>query len=155
VSASLEDRIRSLEDRLEISELRSLYCHYVDQHRWDDLAELFTEDCEFHGRLDLIHGREALVDYFKKAVKSMEASWHRTLNDTVVLEGDHANGATYFDAPCVVGGTPMLSAGIYQDEFARQDGRWRFKSRAIKFFYFTPFSEGWRDGAMPDQLAAR
>jgi hypothetical protein len=154
MSGALEQRVTAVEDRLAISQLRSLYCYYVDQRRWDDLAALFTEDCEFKGRLDLVKGRDALVEYFTRAVQAMEASWHRTLNETLVLDGDTASGSAYFDAPAVVNGVAMLSAGRYDDEFAKQDGSWRFKRRTISFFYFTPFSEGW-SAPEPDEVASR
>jgi hypothetical protein len=46
VSQGLEARIRRLEDIHEIGQLRARYCHYLDDGRWDELAELFT----LHGR---------------------------------------------------------------------------------------------------------
>lgn len=155
MNATLEERLTALEDRAEIGRLRALYCHYIDQHRWDDVADLFTEDCEYHGRLELIRGRDGLVAYFQRSADAMEAAWHRSLNETLDLDGDRATGAAYFDVPCVVDGTPMLCAGRYEDEFVKREGRWRFRRRGLKFFYLTPLSEGWGAGALPDELAAR
>lgn len=40
MSNGLEARIRRLEDIHEIGQLRARYCHYLDDGRWDELAEL-------------------------------------------------------------------------------------------------------------------
>ncbi|HEX4658404.1 MAG TPA: nuclear transport factor 2 family protein [Streptosporangiaceae bacterium] len=37
----------TVEDRLAIYELLSLYGHLIDQRRWADLAQVFTEDVVF------------------------------------------------------------------------------------------------------------
>lgn len=152
---SLEERVSAIEDRLEIAQLRARYCHCVDQRRWDDLMDLFTDDVEFQGRLDQVHGKDALMAYFERSSQAMEAFWHRSMNETLELDGDRASGAAYFDAPCVVNGTAMLCAGRYEDAFVKRDARWLFSSRTMTFFYFTPLSEGWREGALPEPVAAR
>jgi hypothetical protein len=148
---SIETRLADVEARLAISDLRARYCHLADQHRWEELAELFTEDAEFHA-LAAVRGRDALLEYLRGLPQAMDAFWHRTMNETLVVDGDRAEGAAYFDAPCVVDGTPMLCAGRYDDEFVRAADGWRFSRRRLHFFWFTPLAEGWREGAVPPGL---
>jgi SnoaL-like domain len=149
---SLESRLTELEDRIAIGELRASYCHLADERRWEELADLFAEDAEFRA-LSSVRGRAELLEYLRGLPDVMDAFWHRTMNETLVIEGDSASGRAYFDAPCVVDGRSMLCAGRYRDEFVKEHGRWRFGSRQLDFFYFTPLTEGWREGALPPELA--
>jgi hypothetical protein len=151
---NLEERVRRIEDQLAISALRARYCHLADDGRWEDVASLFDDNAEFVA-LSRSKGRDAILAYLRTLPDAMDEWWHVTHNETLELDGDRANGRAYFDAPCVVGGVPHLCAGRYDDEFVRCDGRWLFARRAMTFFYLTPLSEGWREGAVPDGLPVR
>jgi mannose-6-phosphate isomerase-like protein (cupin superfamily) len=154
MSRELEQRIRAVEDRLAIAQVRARYCHLADERRWEALAELFAEDAEFVA-LSRSHGRAAILAYLSGLEQAMDEWWHMTHNETLELDGDRASGQAYFDAPCVIGGVPHLCAGRYDDEFVRRDDRWLFVRRAMTFFYLTPLQDGWREGAVPEGLPTR
>lgn len=138
----LEARLRRVEDRQEIAELRARYCHVLDGRRWDELAELFTEDGVFDG-LARVEGREAIRRFFSTRVPALgEGFWHFCTNGTVDLDGDRAAGRISMEYLSVKDGVSYVSAGHYDDELARVDGRWRFRVRRIEFYYFAPLSEG-------------
>lgn len=145
----LEARVRRLEDLHEIGQLRARYCQLLDDGRWDDLVQLFTEDGSFVG-LSTATGRVALRDFFAGLQEGpLKAWWHFSSNETIDLDPDAgtATGETWLDQPCVVDGRPHIAAGRYADRMRRgEDGRWRFEERKVSFFFWSPTDEGWSPG---------
>lgn len=139
---TIEDRLRAIEDRLAIGELRARYCHVLDERDWDALAQLFTADGEFQGLAHVV-GRSAIHRFFSQTVDRLaEGFWHFCTNPTVDLDGDLATGRTSMQYLSVKNGVSYVSAGHYDDAFRREDGLWRFVRRKITFYYFAPLSEG-------------
>jgi len=139
---SVEQRLRMIEDQLEIAQLRAQYCHLLDDRRWSEFADLFTADGEFEG-LELVRGREAILEFFSERVpKLAENFWHFCTNGTVELRNDTATGRISMEYLSVTKGVSYVSAGHYDDEMVRSDGRWRFKSRRITFYYYAPLADG-------------
>ncbi|RRO16969.1 nuclear transport factor 2 family protein [Saccharopolyspora rhizosphaerae] len=144
--SDLEARIRRLEDVHEIAQLRARYCQYLDDGRWDELAELFTEDGRFVG-LSTAAGRSELRTFFAGLQGGpLAAWWHFSANETVTVECDVASGQTWLYQPCVVDGEPHVAAGRYTDSLVRTDGTWLFSERAVTFFWWVPLTEGWASG---------
>lgn len=145
----LRARVRRLEDVHEIGQLRARYCQYLDDGRWDELAELFTEDGAFVG-LSTARGRPELRTFFAGLQEgALTAWWHFSANETVTVEGDTAYGETWLYQPCVVDGRPHVAAGRYADRIARRpDGRWLFEERRVTFFFWVPMDQGWAPGRM-------
>lgn len=146
--SDVEARIRHLEDVHEIGQLRARYCQYLDDGRWDELAELFTEDGAFVG-LSTARGRAQLGTFFAGLREGVLTEWwHFSANESVEVDGDSAHGQTWLLQPCVVGGEAHIAAGRYTDEIVRDaDGRWRFRERKVTFFWWVPLAEGWAPGA--------
>jgi hypothetical protein len=140
--SDIEARLRAVEDRLAIAELRGRYCHLLDGRDWDALADLFTEDGEFHG-LAHVTGRAAIHRFFSRTVPNLaQGFWHFCTNGTVDLDGDRARGRISLEYLSVKHGISHVSAGHYDDELRREGGVWRFRKRRITFYYFAPLAEG-------------
>lgn len=140
--STIEERLQRVEDQLEIGQLRAHYCHLLDEQRWDEFVDLFTEDGSFKGLAE-VKGREALLSFFGKTVPTLgEGFWHFCTNGTVDLDRDTATGRISMEYLSVKNGISYVSAGHYDDVMVRVGGRWKFKSRAITFYYFAPLSEG-------------
>ncbi|WP_336461919.1 nuclear transport factor 2 family protein [Frigidibacter sp. MR17.24] len=140
--ADLAARIRALEDRAEIAELRAQYCHVLDDRDWDGLAALFTEDGEFEGLAHAV-GRTEVHRFFSETVARLgEGYWHFCTNPTLTLDGDRATGRISMEYLSVTGGVSYVSAGHYVDTLLRVDGRWKFRKRKISFYYFAPLAQG-------------
>jgi len=154
----LEERVKRLEDLHEIGQLRARYCQYLDDGRWDDLIDLFTEEGSFVG-LSIATGREQLRAFFAGLQEGpLQAWWHFTSNETIDLDGDRASGETWLDQPCVVDDEPHIAAGRYTDQMWRcSDGRWRFEERKVAFFFWSAAQDGWSPGRFdwpPARVAA-
>jgi hypothetical protein len=138
----IETRLKALEDRAEIADLRARYCHVLDHRDWDALTEMFTEDGEFNG-LAHARGRDEILEFFSGFVDGMaEGFWHFCTNATIELDGDRATGRTSMQYLSVKQGVSYVSAGHYDDRLERVEGAWKFRERKITFYYFAPLSEG-------------
>jgi hypothetical protein len=154
---TIEERLRRLEDLHELQQLRARYCQYLDDGRWEELVELFTEDGEFAG-LSSARGRPELLEFFPGLQQgSLTSWWHFSTSETLDLDGDVATGETWLLQPCVVDGKAQIAAGRYTDRMVRDtDGRWRFELRRVSFFWWADLTEGWDAGkfAWPPALGA-
>lgn len=144
-------RIRHIEDHLEIADLRARYCHLLDDRRWTEFVDLFTEDGVFEG-LECAYGREDIRTFFTERVpKLADAFWHFCTNGTVEIDGETAYGRISLQYLSIKGGVSYVSAGHYDDTFRRVDGRWRFTSRHITFYFLGPLDQGWNGRAFPNR----
>jgi SnoaL-like protein len=150
-------RLQRLEDLHALQQLRARYCQYLDDGRWEQLAELFTEDGAFVG-LSTACGRPELRTFFAGLQEgSLTSWWHFSSNETLDLDGDEATGETWLLQPCVVEGQSQLAAGRYTDRMVRGvDSRWRVEERRVRFFWWADLQGGWDAGrfAWPPAAAA-
>ncbi|MDO8768259.1 MAG: nuclear transport factor 2 family protein [Burkholderiaceae bacterium] len=139
---TIEKRLQALEDQLEISQLRAKYCHYLDDFEWEKFVSLFTEDGEFQG-LSTARGHKELMTFFSQVVPSMqEKFWHFCTNGTVEIDGDTATGRITMEFFSITNGKSFVSAGHYDDVMVRDEKGWKFKSRKITFYFYSPLEEG-------------
>jgi hypothetical protein len=144
---SIEERLRRLEDLHELQQLRARYCQYLDDGRWEELVDLFTDDGEFVG-LSAARGHSELLEFFPRLQQgSLTSWWHFSANETLELDGDRATGETWLLQPCVVGGQAQVAAGRYTDRMVRyEESSWRFEQRRVTFFWWSDLIHGWDAG---------
>lgn len=112
-------------DELTITRVLAEYCHRVDDARYDDLVELFTEDGHFSfGRLTAT-GRRDLRDWFERNQPPELRGKHLTTNTVIDVDGDEARAVSDFVFLGFDDGrlAPLLT-GRYRDELRRVDGQW-------------------------------
>ncbi|MBS1838303.1 MAG: nuclear transport factor 2 family protein, partial [Actinobacteria bacterium] len=112
------------------------YNHVIDAGLADEWAALFVED----GTLDtglgiLVEGTTAArVEFAAGVPLIMPGSRHVVTNVRLDGDGDSAKGAGYLQlwvADEEAGGVKVLVSGIYKDALRKEDGRWKFVSRAL------------------------
>jgi hypothetical protein len=141
---SKESLIQEVIDREEIRTLPVRYCHCVWQKDTEGYANLFTEDGSFGTNdpsLPRAEGRAALQTMIGS---QLEASKPRPFihNHVVELLGPgQAKGTCYVEVRLLREGKKWLLTGWYNDEYAKVDGEWKFKSRQITTDTFAPASE--------------
>ncbi len=151
---SIDERLRRIEDWQEITNLRGQYCHLLDERKWSDFVDLFTDDGYFKGLAEA-RGRAELTAFFSRRVPEMiEAFWHFCSNGTIAIDGDRATGRISLHYLSVMGGVSYVSAGHYDDVLERKGGRWRFKSRIITFYFLAPLETGWAGLPFPGREPA-
>ena len=139
------DELRDIE---ALKTLKARYCHLVDAGRWDELAELWTEDasCDY-GFFGRYAGRDAIMNEFFRELVASASSFnaHMVHNPLIEVRGDSASGTWYLTAQTTIqpANQAVWVMGIYRDEFQRIDGSWKISSLEFEFRYYTPYEDGW------------
>jgi uncharacterized protein (TIGR02246 family) len=140
--ASLEQRVKVLEDKEEIRQLYARYMHYLDHRDMVRYSELFTEDGVVLADQGKWEGRAAMQTMFQPRVGTdgqthdPPAPMIHNVTDIVIhVNGDQARGWGKYYAffPSKGPGERPTISGIggYNDWLVRVNGEWKFKKREI------------------------
>ncbi|HLK85962.1 MAG TPA: nuclear transport factor 2 family protein [Candidatus Binataceae bacterium] len=152
---ALESKVRELVDIEAIRDLRFRYHEYINEAKFTEIAELFTEDGEvMFGHLGNAHGRAEINRFFGALLvkpdgagrgKQPPLSRVRQFihNHMVEVHGDRASGFAYLEAKPVYKGESYVVAARYDDEYVRHNGQWKFKKMALTPYFMVPLKEGW------------
>lgn len=146
-TTDLETRLRSVEDRLELTELFARYGRGLDTHDTALLADVFTEDLYVeHGAVTPpVHGRDAFLDLVLSTLPSMRYVQHYVTNVEVDVDGDEAEARAFVLAihDVELDGEPaQVPAGAaYHAGARRTETGWRFHRLIVE--------ETWMDARIP------
>jgi uncharacterized protein (TIGR02246 family) len=129
----LSERIRRIEDRLEIDQLPIRYALAVDSRDVESWLALFVPDVRV-GREAT--GREALREVITPQLRWFYRSIHQIVGHRVELLGpDVARGHVYCRAEHEVGERWIVMAIRYDDDYRKVDGQWLFARRRERHWY--------------------
>ena len=134
--AALAPRVQVLEDREEIRALILAYGQAHDHHDYRTFASLFAANGEWIGGLGTAKGPDAIFALMDKSIghnplPNGSGTFHVMTNDQIKIDGDRASSTTkwlYITAAEDNSPKPTY-LGHYDDEFVRENGRWRFLKR--------------------------
>ena len=139
---SMERRVARLEDRAEIAELLARYAFLIDDHRFDELGELFTPDARFGSPGSMHEGRPAIVGNYRALGEAYPVTLHEARGFVLdFTDDDHARGEVLGFSEQSSGTSTVVTSFRYDDEYVRLDGRWRFASRQVRTLYAMSHSE--------------
>ncbi len=142
--ASLEDRIREMEDRDEIRELTARYCHAVAAADVGAILELFCDDGAFCMGERTTKGTEALEKFYSGLAAQPPIPFIQ--NHVIDEIGDgRARARCSVEIRMVQDGESVTAAGWYDDSLRQVDGRWKFAERHFNVFHMVPLKEGWAE----------
>ena len=133
-AATMESRIRQLEDKEEIERLLLDYGRHLDTRDFAAYGRLFTRDGEWVGGFGTAAGGPGGIQAFmEKAMgtaPNRANSYHLLSNFVIAVSGDTATAWSRW-AFVVPGpaGAVIAQAGRYDDTLVRENGRWRIKRR--------------------------
>ncbi len=134
----MDQAVRALIDRAEISEVLTRYCRALDR-----LDELLLRSC-FHPDSQHSHGytgpSEIFIGYAMDVLGKCVATHHHLGNVSIAARGDDADAESYFtafhrisqdppEAFAGAAGKDVFIGGRYIDRLERRDGEWRIVSR--------------------------
>lgn len=142
---ALEARLRLLEDKEAIRALRDAYHGCINDGRFHEIADLFTDDgyvrlgylAQYRGRAEIDAGFRSMGTRERFYIMQYIHS-HR-----ISVSGDEGTGSSYLDARYGRFGVSYLVAGRYDDAYVRTPDGWRFREMTIEFDYTTPLGVGW------------
>ncbi|HYB91234.1 MAG TPA: nuclear transport factor 2 family protein [Candidatus Binataceae bacterium] len=125
------------EDREEIRELYARYALMIDEGKYQEWIDCFTEDGVFESsRLGRHEGRAGLRKFSELFAASLDGAQvrHVISNVTFNIEGAYATGACYLIYyQCKDARVQQSAVGHYNDTLRKSGGRWLFASRQVWF----------------------
>jgi hypothetical protein len=154
--AAAETQVGRTDDYEELENLKSAYGYYLDKSLWAEVAGLFAEDgtLEIGGR-GVFVGREkvhqSLSTYGPQGLESGRLFNHIIVQPVITVAPDGMTAKMRSRAMVqtgVYGGAGTWGEGIYEDEFVKIDGVWKFKSLHFYMTFATDYTKGWGKHAM-------
>ena len=134
--AALASRVQVLEDREEIRALILAYGQAHDHRDYRTFASLFAANGEWIGGLGTAKGPDAIFALMDKSIghnplPNGSGTFHVMTNDQIKIDGDRASSTTkWLYITAADDNSPKLTyLGHYDDQFVRENGRWRFLKR--------------------------
>ena len=120
------------EDEDRIRRTLSEYSQRCDDGRFDEWAELFTEDARFVLSGQVTEGRDSIRTLMMAMMPPERRGQHVTSNSLVDIDRDSATVTTdYLFVRPTADGPAIVAAGRYHDRLVRVGLRWRFRERSI------------------------
>ena len=158
MAQDLEARIQALEAQVQApagprggsGAALDRYHECVNEGQLAAIPDLFTEDGDLDfGYLGKARGREELTKFFGGVSELLSFVKQFVHNHAVELEGDGGTGYSYLEAKTISKGEAYVVAARYDDEYAKENGQWKFKKMHLTPYFTVPLKEGW---AQEDRL---
>jgi uncharacterized protein (TIGR02246 family) len=114
----------------EIDDLIGRYCILFDDQRWDEFAELWTEDAAFVVDGDAFEGREVVLDFLRTCLPAGYQSKHVISPPIVELAADAMTASAKTDVVWIAQNFENAIVARYDDELVRCEDGWRIRRRA-------------------------
>jgi 3-phenylpropionate/cinnamic acid dioxygenase small subunit len=142
-----QNALRRLMDKDSIIDLVHRYSYCVDHRLYDEVAELFTEDCtvDYGPGAGPIRTRVALRQMFEHPGAGFKATSHHNANVLVTFEDDDnatVHTSVYAWHERTDGVTPKLW-GYYHDSVIRNPEGWRIATRQLRVLGVEDWHSRW------------
>lgn len=153
-------QVTHMQDARAIEKLTRTYGYYIDKGLWSQVVDLFAEDGTVQlGGEGIYKGREGVARQFSMWFGKEMGRGPGTdgLGKGVLFNHPQFQGVVDVDADGVrafgrwrtlaqvawQGRTAFWNEGVYENEYVKENGTWKF--RHMKFWptYFTPYDVGW------------
>lgn len=145
-SLTLEQRVRRIEDRAEITELGVLYGFVMDERDNDGIRRIFSHDARLRSADGVFAatGIEEIVEVYQGRFAALGPTNHFSHGHLIRFDDedpDSAWGVLASHAEVVRDGTPMLVALRYEDRYRRTESGWQITDRLMSYMYYVDVRE--------------
>jgi ketosteroid isomerase-like protein len=126
----LAKRVQAIEDLEEIKKLHQKYIDLMDNLKYKEVLDLFTEDASVEVRNSgVLKGKDGLTDIYinKLGKRTARSEGHFVIEPDITVEGDTAKGTwlvyMLFSKPSV-----EWVQGRNEAEYIKVGGKWKIKS---------------------------
>ncbi len=148
---SLEQRLQVLEDKDQIRELTARYCYAVVAQDGPALLEMFTEDGEFYLGDLAWRGRDEMRKLYVDQVGNIGPKPF-IQNHVIEVDGEHATGKCAVEIRATEQGESVTACGYYEDQYRKENGRWKFAKRVFHLYHWAKLAEGWAQASAGPRL---
>jgi hypothetical protein len=151
--ADVERRIGRLEDVDAIERLHSVYGYYLARNQWDHLAGIFSDD----GTIEIAQRgvyvgkasvRRNLNLYGEQGIHHGVQHNHMQYQPVIHVAPDGQTAKMRSRAFSIMGNyeqAGFFMAGVYENEFIKEDGIWKISKDQVFNTYFAPYDIGWKN----------
>ncbi|WP_350280013.1 nuclear transport factor 2 family protein [Kribbella sp. HUAS MG21] len=119
--------LRELIDRAELADLVARHSLWIDEQRYDESDQLFTEDVVVESRRGTAQGIDALVALVRKGHDTYARTIHNKSNLVIEVDGDTATVRAHDVAVFVIDDkSEAIAAAIHRYGARRTAQGWRF-----------------------------
>jgi hypothetical protein len=153
-------RLQVVEDIIQIDKLEKIYGYYLDNGMFQEVIDLFSDNTESVevGDRGVFKGKEGVRRFFLgylggggKPRPAGDMAFHMQHQGVIdaAPDGKTAKGRWYctmIQARPIKKGGPIRSVlghGVYENEFIKEEGQWKFKKLFYSLHYRSPIAEGW------------
>lgn len=126
----LQAKVQILEDQHEIIQLIDRYGAALDEKRWDDWENTFSEDVVTDYPWGITEGRSGIGAAAGELLKEFIITEHLSGNVVIELDGDRATTRRNVWIICVKADDPpgvhFTEGGVYHCEHVRTSSGWKF-----------------------------
>ncbi len=149
----LAQNVERAESVRHVKRLQDTYAQYSQFGLWGEMAALFADDAELIRGQDRVTGRAAIGEYFLENFGGgthglpsgglhTQLSFRPLVN--VAADGNTAKGRWWeWSLTGAYGGEANWAGGIYENEFVREDGIWKFARVHYYPMLAGPYETGW------------
>ncbi|MFC1942769.1 nuclear transport factor 2 family protein [Chloroflexota bacterium] len=150
---ALEDNVRTIQDIEDIKKLTRIYGYYLEHWQWDEVAGLFSDSPDASVEISnsgVYLGKEGITKFFyRERVPNEFLHVMMQISGVVDVDpsGKTAKGRWYgfgcFAFDTDDGVRPVLGSGVYENEYVKEDGIWKFKKLQFSRIFMSAFEDGW------------
>jgi hypothetical protein len=156
-----ESRLQTLEDIGRIEKLQRAYGYYVDKNLWDQVVDLFADDCSVEiAQRGVYLGKKGADRLFRMVFGGGKIGLpfgrlfnHMMLQGIVHVDPSGLTAKGRWRAFVQIAQyqkSAMWSDGVYENEYVKDNGVWKLKR--LKFWptFYTPYETGWAVKNLPN-----
>jgi hypothetical protein len=150
---NLENLVRTLKDVEEITKLQRAYGYYLEHWMTEEILDCFSDSPEaaLYWLDNTWLGKDGVRRYFESAANPDPRFLHQLMQLSGIIDvdpdGKRAKGRWYgfggMRIPRDDKEEHVLSSGIYENEYVKENGRWQILSLSWTQPYIIRISEGW------------
>ena len=143
-------RLVAIED---IKQLKARYFRTMDQKRWDEMAQVFTNDARMEAEGYVTEGRDAIIEFLQNVLNQVRTVHHGHMPEIEVTSATSAQGIwamfDYVEFPSDGAPQGLKGYGHYEEEYVVEDGAWRIRRLTLTRLRVDPL-DGGLPGVHPD-----
>ncbi len=151
------ERVARLEDQDAVENLTATFGFYFDKGLWNDAAELFARNGSLeYGQSGVYigqdHVRRALLLFGPQGLAQGYLNNHMMLQAVIIVAPDGKTATGRWQGPVQLsepGQNGVWGVGVYENEYVKEGGVWKFAKFHFYPAAFTDYDKGWARALLP------
>jgi len=132
------DQLERLVALQDIRDLVVTYAMAFDDHDWDRLRTIWTEDAQWVGPGHVFEGRDAIIEFMRTCLPEDYQSKHMNPQTLVTFADDGQSAEVDTDVVWIAQNFENTIVARYHDDVVKQDGTWLIRRREEIPLQFRP-----------------